>query len=356
MSTVDLFSPFQLGALRLPNRIVMAPMTRCRAIGTIPNDLMADYYRQRATAGLIISEATQISPMSIGYVNTPGIHSVEQVSGWQKITRAVHEANGRIFLQLWHVGRASHSAFLGGKLPVAPSALAIQGDVIYLPDGSKAPYETPRALEVSDIPGIVDEYRIGAQNALVAGFDGVEIHSANGYLIDQFLRDGSNHRTDEYGGSLANRVRFLREVTDAVIGVWGAERVGVRLSPTNGFQDMRDSDPFDTFGYVAEQLSSYGLAYLHTVEGQPESRQMTSILRQKFRGPLMVCGGFDKASANDVLHTGTADLVAFGKLFLANPDLPQRFQLEAPLNTPNSGLFYAPGRAGLTDYPVLEMA
>ncbi len=358
-TTADLFSPFRLGALTLPNRIVMAPMTRNRAgPGNVPHALNATYYAQRASAGLIISEATQVAPQGLGYPGTPGIHSAEQVAGWRLVTDAVHRAGGRIFLQLWHVGRISHPALQpDGALPVAPAAIAPAGQAWTL-DGMK-PYVTPRALDTAEIPKVVDQFRQGAANARAAGFDGVEIHGANGYLIDQFLRDKTNRRTDRYGGSAANRVRFLVEVTEAVVGEWGAERVGVRLSPTSPFNDMGDSHPGETFGTAARALGRFGLGYLHIVEPAAEDPVPTGerpdirFFRRLWRGALIGNKGYDRARAEAVLRDGTADLVAFATLFLANPDLPERFRRDAPLNAADRKTFYGGGAPGYIDYPLL---
>lgn len=356
----DLFTPLTLGATELRNRIVMAPLTRNRAgAGNAPRAINVEYYRQRASAGLIITEATQVSPQGVGYPGTPGIHSAEQVAGWKQVTQAVHEQGGRIYLQLWHVGRISHPSLQpAGRLPVAPSAIKPDGDA-FTAEGLQ-PFVTPRALEIEEIPGIVADYRTAAENALAAGFDGVEIHAANGYLLDQFLRDGSNHRTDAYGGSLENRVRLLLEVTDAVAGVWGADRVGVRLSPLNSFNSMYDSDPQGTFTYVAEQLSRYGLAYLHVVENTFESdaneaqRVDFTKLRKAFGGLYMANGGYGQESAEEALAQGRADFVAFGKPFIANPDLPARFRVNAALNEPDPTTFYGGDSRGYTDYPALD--
>lgn len=359
---INLFSPYKLGNLELQNRIVMAPLTRNRAgEGNVPGQLNVTYYTQRASAGLIISEATQISPQGLGYPATPGIHSPEQVAGWKLVTEAVHQHSGRIFLQLWHVGRISHPDLQpDGALPVAPSAIAPTGEVATY-DGKK-PYVTPRALETSEIPGIVEQYRKATENALEAGFDGVEIHGANGYLLDQFLRDGTNHRTDQYGGSVENRARLLLEVTEAVVAVAGAARVGVRLSPSGTFNDMSDSNPLATFGYAAEALNRFGLAYLHIVEVMEADlrhggiKVPTQILRTLFSGTLMVNGGYDLERGNAVLSSKKADLVSFGIPFIANPDLPQRFALNVPLNPPDFSTFYGGGVRGYIDYPFLAAA
>lgn len=359
--TANLFSPYQLGPLTLPNRIIMAPLTRNRAgEGNVPTQLNVSYYAQRASAGLIISEASQVSPQGQGYPLTPGIHSAEQIEGWKRVTKGVHEAGGRIFLQLWHVGRISHPSFQpNGELPVAPSAIKPKGEASTF-EGMK-PFVTPRALEMSEIPEIVEQFRQGAQNALEAGFDGVEIHAANGYLIDQFLRDGTNQRTDEYGGSLENRARFLLEITDAVTEVWGSGRVGVRLSPSGTFNDMSDSDPLAIFGYVTEELNAFDLAYLHIVEmNEADVRYgaipvMTSKLRSRYDGTLMVNGGYNKERGNAAIANGEAELVSFGKLFISNPDLPKRFELDAPLNEPDPSTFYGGDAKGYTDYLPLKM-
>lgn len=359
---VDLFTPVAVGPYRLRNRMVMAPLTRNRAgEGHAPTEMNAEYYAQRASAGLIITEATQVSPQGIGYPDTPGIHTPEQVEGWRLVTEAVHERSGRVFLQLWHVGRISHPVMQeGGALPVAPSAIAPEGE-IFTVEGMK-PFVAPRALETGEIRGIVEQYRAGAEKALAAGFDGVEIHAANGYLIDQFLEDGTNRRTDEYGGSVENRARFLLEVVEAAVSVWGADRVGVRISPGGTFNDMSDSDPARTFGYAAEALNRFGLAYLHVVEppkaemfkvdGRPASP--TSYLRPIFTGTIITAQGYDFESGTARLARGDADLVAFGRLFLANPDLPERFAKGAPLNEPDASTFYGGDERGYTDYPALE--
>ena len=353
-----LFSPVRLGPYLLPNRLVMAPMTRNRAgAGNVPQSMNALYYAQRASAGLIITEATQVSPQGVGYPDTPGIHQVKQVSGWRLVTEAVHRLGGHIFLQLWHVGRISHPSLQpGGALPVAPSAIRPNGDA-YTYEGLK-PFVTPRALETDEIAEVVAQYRHGAHLAMVAGFDGVEIHAANGYLPDQFLRDGTNRRTDRYGGSLENRARFLMEIVEAVTAVWGPQRVGVRISPINPFNDMYDSNPELTFGYVAERLGKLGLVYLHVVEadehGNTTGHQLNfRRLRDLFGGIYIVNGGFDYERATTTLARGDADLVSFGRLFLANPDLPERFAKRAPLNKPDHATFYGGQEPGYIDYPAL---
>jgi N-ethylmaleimide reductase len=362
MKNENLFSIFKLGDLHLPNRAVMAPMTRNRAAeGFVPTPLMATYYMQRASAGLIVTEASQVAPEGQGYPNTPGIYSAEQMDGWELVTDAVHKAGGRIFLQLWHVGRISHPLYQPeGALPVAPSAIAPKGKV-YTTEGLKE-YVTPRALDLGEIPGVVHQYRQAAINAKAAGFDGVEIHAANGYLIDQFLRDGTNQRTDIYGGSVENRVRFLLEITNAVISVWGKNRVGVRLSPSNTFNDMRDSDPVSTFGHAIKELNKLGIVYVHLIEGSIADirhggeKIPTEKFRPLFQQTLIVNNGYSYEKANDVIASGEADLVAFGVPFLANPDLLERFKTGAPLNNPDPKTFYGGTEKGYTDYPALAGA
>ncbi|HKQ61081.1 MAG TPA: alkene reductase [Candidatus Polarisedimenticolaceae bacterium] len=359
MTAGDLHAPHRLGSLELPNRIVMAPMTRNRAgDGNVPTALVARYYEQRASAGLIVTEATQVAPEGVGYPDTPGIHSAAQLEGWKQVTRAVHQAGGRIFLQLWHVGRISHPLFQpDGALPVAPSAIAPAGQS-YTPAGPK-PFVTPRALDIAEIPGIVEQFRRGAANALAAGFDGVELHGANGYLPDQFLRDGTNQRTDAYGGPVENRARFLLEIARAAIDVWGADRVGVRLSPSGTFNDMRDSDPLETFGYAVRELDRLGVVYVHLVEATEADVRHggkvvpTEALRARFRRSLIVNGGYDRERAEAVVRDGRADLVSFAKAFLSNPDLPQRLRVAASLNAPDPSTFYGGGEKGYTDYPTL---
>lgn len=359
MTSRDLHSPHTLGSLKLPNRVVMAPMTRNRAgTGNVPTDLVARYYEQRASAGLIVAEATQIAPEGVGYPNTPGIHSEAQVEGWKRVTRAVHDTGGRIFLQLWHVGRISHPLFQpGGALPVAPSAIAPAGQA-YTPEGPK-PFVTPRALAADEIPGIVAQFRQGAVHAVEAGFDGVELHGANGYLPDQFLRDGTNQRTDAYGGSVENRARFLLAIVRELVDVWGPDSVGVRLSPSGTFNDMRDSHPIETFGYVASELDRIGVVYVHVVEGTEADLKHggkivpTERLRSRFGRTLIVNGGYDRERAEATIREGRADLVSFAKAFLANPDLPHRLRTAAPLNAPDPGTFYGGDEKGYTDYPAL---
>jgi 2,4-dienoyl-CoA reductase-like NADH-dependent reductase (Old Yellow Enzyme family) len=346
-----LFDPIKIGALQLPNRIIMAPLTRCRADeGRVPNALMAEYYVQRASAGLILSEATSVTPMGVGYPDTPGIWSNDQVRGWANVTKAVHAAGGRIFLQLWHVGRISHSQYLNGELPVAPSAVTADGHVSLVRPITG--FETPRALETAEIGDIVEAYRTGAENAKAAGFDGVEIHGANGYLLDQFLQSSTNQRTDAYGGSLENRARLLLEVTDAVIEVWGADRVGLHISPRADLHDMGDENLAETFTYVAREMGKRGIAFICAREKEAGD-SLAATLREAFGGPYIVNERFDKASANAALANGTADAVAFGVPYIANPDLPERFKADAPLNEPRPELFYAKGAQGYIDYPRL---
>jgi 2,4-dienoyl-CoA reductase-like NADH-dependent reductase (Old Yellow Enzyme family) len=347
-----LFDPLQLGEMLLPNRILMAPLTRSRAgESRLPNDLMVKYYEQRASAGLIVTEATVVTPQGIGYADTPGIWSEGQVTGWQKVTDAVHRAGGRIFLQLWHVGRISHPMFLNGQAPVAPSAIAPKGNVSLV--RPQTPYVVPRALERNEIPGVIDAFTRGAQNAQKAGFDGVELHGANGYLIDQFLQDRTNHRTDDYGGAIENRARLLLEVVDRLIAVWGAGRVGVHLAPRGDAHDIGDSNPRATFGYVARELGKRGIAFICAREHAGEDR-IGPELKAAFGGVFVANEGFTQESAEKVLAAGEADAVAFGKLFISNPDLPKRFALHAPLNEWKSDLFYRGGAAGYVDYPSLE--
>jgi 2,4-dienoyl-CoA reductase-like NADH-dependent reductase (Old Yellow Enzyme family) len=349
-----LFDPLKVGDLDLPNRIIMSPLTRSRAgVSRIPNALMAEYYAQRATAGLILSEATVVSAIGIGYAGTPGIWSAEQVQGWKLTTRAVHEAGGRIFLQLWHVGRVSDPVFLNGALPVAPSAIAAQGNVSLV--RPPTPFVTPRALERDEIPGIVEAFRRGAANAQLAGFDGVELHGANGYLLDQFLQDGSNLRTDDYGGSLENRARLLLEATDAAISVWGAGRVGVHLAPRGDLFSMGDSDLPRTFEYVARRLGERKIAFLCAREYIAPDR-LGPRLKAAFAGTYIANEKFDYESATRVVSAGEADAVAFGRLFIANPDLPRRFLSQGPFNEFNTAELYTGGAPGYTDYPALTQS
>ncbi|MBL3588631.1 MAG: alkene reductase [gamma proteobacterium endosymbiont of Lamellibrachia anaximandri] len=356
MDNIDLFTPLTLGGLTLPNRIVMAPMTRNRAgEGNVPTALNAKYYIQRAAAGLIITEASQISPEAVGYPATPGIHSDEQVAEWRQVTDAVHTEGGRIFIQLWHVGRISHPSMLPGNIqPVAPSAIRPEGDAVTY-EGMQ-PFETPRALTIEEIPGLCADYAAAAQRARDAGFDGVEIHAANGYLLDEFLRDGTNTRTDTYGGTIENRMRLLDEVITAVSGVWPANRIGVRLSPENRFNDIRDSQPQATFNAVVDMLRGHQLAYLHVLEGDMLGGDRLvdyHELKRRFGGLYMANNGYTQAKAEQALQQGGADLVAFGKLFIANPDLPERFAQGARLNEPDPETFYGGDEKGYTDYPFL---
>jgi N-ethylmaleimide reductase len=350
-----LLSPVHIGPHSLPNRVLMAPMTRSRADAAgNPTSIMAEYYAQRASAGLIISEGVVISPRGKGYPNTPGIFTEEQAVGWTGIVDTVHAAGGRIFAQLWHVGRVSHPSLqLDGALPVAPSAIAAVGE-LYTPEGMKS-FVTPRALEIGEIAGIVEQFRQAAVQAKRAGFDGVELHGANGYLIDQFLRDGSNTRTDRYGGSLENRTRFLLEIVDAVSSVLGAERVGVRLSPLGSNQGMHDSAPESTFQYVAAALRPFGLAYLHVIEARIDGFDWPA-LRSAFGGPYVANGGYDRSSAAAAIMAGSADLVSFGTPFIANPDLVERFRSGAPLAPGDRATYYSGGAQGYTDYPTLELS
>jgi N-ethylmaleimide reductase len=354
----DLFSPVKLGDLELPNRIVMAPLTRNRAAaGNVPQAINVTYYAQRASAGLIISEATQVSPQGVGYPNTPGIYTRAQIDGWKRVTDAVHARGGHMFLQLWHVGRISHPSLQPDEaLPVAPSAVKPDGDA-FTYEGLQ-PFVTPRALEAAEIPGIVADYRQAALNAMQAGFDGVEIHAANGYLIDQFLRDGSNRRDDEYGGSIENRCRFLLQVTEAVTEAIGASRTGIRLSPVNPFNSMFDSDPQSLFNAVVQALNPFGLAYLHVVEGAIHSDSQlppfdVQAMRRLFEGVYMANGGYTRERALRAVSSGAADLVSFGELFIANPDLPERLKANAALNTPDPQTYYGGDEKGYTDYPTM---
>jgi len=349
----SLFDPLKVGALELPNRIVMAPLTRSRAAGEgrVPNALMTEYYVQRASAGLILSEATSVTPMGVGYADTPGIWSDEQVEGWKQVTEAVHQAGGRIFLQLWHVGRISDPRFLNGDQPVAPSAIKPAGHVSLVRPVKE--YETPRALDLEEIPGIVAAYRKGAENAKKAGFDGVEIHGANGYLLDQFLQDKTNQRNDAYGGSIENRARLMLEVTDACIEVWGADRVGIHLAPRRDAHDMGDSTPLETFGHVARELGKRGIAFICAREAVgPDS--LGPQLKDIFGGVYIANEKMSKESAEELLSSGKADAVAWGQWFIANPDLPARLKTGAPLNPARPDKFYAPGAEGYTDYPALQ--
>lgn len=362
-TNANLLSPFKLGDYELPNRMVMSPLTRSRAgVGLAPTEMNVTYYTQRASAALIITEATHVTPQGIGYPKTPGIGTAEQIAGWQKVTDSVHQAGGRIFSQLWHVGRISHPVMQeGGVLPIAPSAIAAEGELFT--GGGMEKFIAPRALETEEIPGIVEYFRAGAENAKTAGFDGIEIHGANGYLLDQFLEDGTNRRTDEYGGSIENRARLLLEVVEAATKIWDANKVGVRLSPAGTFNTMHDSNPAETFGYVAERLGKMGLAYLHVIESADkeaykangETVSATKHLGSLFGGTIITAQGYDYETGNAVIQRGDADLVAFGKLFIANPDLPLRFRTGAPLNEPDEPSFYGGDEHGYIDYPALEV-
>jgi len=362
MSHLKLLEPFKLGPYKLKNRLVMAPMTRNRAgEGNVPVNMNATYYQQRVSAGLIISEASQVSEQGVGYPKTPGIHTTEQVEGWKKVTEAVHDKGGIIFLQLWHVGRISHPDFHNGDLPVAPSAVKPEGQA-FTYEGLKD-FVTPRALEKNEIPGIIEDFKKGAENAKKAGFDGVEIHGANGYLIDQFLRDGTNKRSDEYGGSVTKRSRVALEIVDAVCEVWDSKQVGIRLSPSGVFNDMYDSNPTKLFNYLLGELSRKNLAYVHLVEPlfalegekfENVPRNVAEYYRPAYDGILIACGNLDKQKGEKLLRENIADLIAYARLYLANPDLPERFRLDAPLNEPDQDTFYGGDEQGYIDYPFLE--
>ena len=347
----SLLDPIQIGDIHLPNRVIMAPLTRLRGTSDhVPTQLMVEYYTQRASAGLIISEGIPVEPQGVGYANVPGIWSPQQVEAWKLVTKSVHKAGGRIFAQIWHVGRISDPRFLEGKLPVAPSAIRPAGHVSLVRPITE--YVTPHALEKSEIQGVVEAFRKGAENAKLAGFDGVEIHGANGYLLDQFLEDGSNRRTDEYGGSIESRARLMLEVADAVISVWGAKRVGMHLAPRGDSHDMHDSDPAATFGYVARELGRRGLAFLCAREYFAPDRLGPQLKRQ-FGGVYIANEKYTLALANQVIQAGEADAVAFGQLFIANADLPARFTGNIPLNLPDPTTFFTSGPHGYTDYPAL---
>jgi N-ethylmaleimide reductase len=356
---IDVLSPYRLDGLQLKNRMVMPALTRSRAgDGNVPSSMAATYYSQRAGAGLIITEATQAGPGGQGYIATPGIHSDEQVAAWRQVTDAVHAEGGVIFVQLWHVGRISHPDFRNGEPPVAPSAIAPRGVQTYTASGLQD-IPKPRALETGEIAGIVDEFRQAAKNAKAAGLDGVEVHGANGYLLDQFLEDGTNQRTDQYGGSVENRARLLFEVIEAVSEVWGRGLTGVRLSPGGTFNDMCDCHPEQTFGYVVRRMAPMGLAYLHLIEPAPPQGEHPTpdlsarFFRPMYPGTIIVAGGYTLERANAVLRAGVADLVAFGQSFLANPDLPERFRRNAPLNEPDRQTYYGGDAHGYIDYPSL---
>jgi 2,4-dienoyl-CoA reductase-like NADH-dependent reductase (Old Yellow Enzyme family) len=347
-----LFDPITIGALTLKNRVVMAPLTRARATneGRVPNTLMAEYYAQRASAGLILSEATSVTPQGVGYEHTPGIWSDEQVEGWKLVTAAVHAKGGKIFMQLWHVGRISDPSLLGGEAPVAPSAIAPKGHVSLL--RPVRPYVVPRALQTDEIAGVIAAYRKGAENAKKAGFDGVEIHGANGYLLDQFLQDSTNQRTDAYGGPIENRARLLLEVTDAAIDVWGADRVGMHLAPRRDSHDMGDSDPAGTFGYVARELGKRKIAFIFAREAIGED-SLGPLLKKAFGGVYIANEQFSIESAQEALNNGTADAIAWGKDFISNPDLPERLRTGAPLNPLRADVIYGLSAEGYTDYPAM---
>lgn len=347
----NLFDPLRVGDLNLPNRVVMAPLTRLRAGSTnMPNALMAEYYGQRASAGLLITEGVPVTPQGIGYAGVPGIWSKDQVEAWKQVTKAVHNKGGRIFMQIWHVGRISDPEHLNGELPVAPSAIAAAGHVSLL--RPERPYPTPRALTTEEVAGVVEAFRQGAQNAKDAGFDGVQIHGANGYLLDQFLQDGSNQRTDQYGGPIENRARLLLEVTDAVVSVFGAGRVGVHLAPRADSHGISDSDLPATFGYVAKALGERKIAFISTREHEAAD-SLGPALKAAFGGVYFANEKFDLATANAAIDAGKADAVMFGKAYIANPDLVERLRKNAPLNAPVPATFYAPGAEGYTDYPTL---
>jgi N-ethylmaleimide reductase len=358
-----LFTPFKVGALTLPNRLVMAPMTRSRAKnpGNVPTDSVVKYYEQRASAGLIITEGSQVSPQGVGYIDTPGIHSPEQVAGWKKVTDTVHAAGGRIFIQLWHVGAISHPFFHNGELPVAPSAVQPKDVKAFTANGMEE-IPTPRALSTEEVKATVEDFRKAAENAKAAGFDGVEIHGANGYLIDQFIQDGTNQRTDEYGGSVENRARFALEVVKAAVDVLGADRVGIRLAPTGNMGGINDSDRLGTFSYVTEQLNKFGLAYLHVIEALPGhpmaakggQQPVGPALHKIFEGPFILNGGYTQETAEHALENKEGDLVAFGVPYIANPDLVERYQQGTALNAPDQATFYGGDDHGYIDYPSLQ--
>ncbi len=353
----DLFTPLRLGALELPNRILMAPLTRARAGDDhIPNALMAEYYSQRASAGLIIAEATMAMEGNSAFWMEPGIYSDAQIEGWKLTTDAVHAAGGKIFLQIWHGGRACHPLLNDGAQPVAPSELKIENDEVHTPEGKK-PYVMPRALTDEEIPGIIAGFKKAAENAKAAGFDGVEVHGANGYLLDEFLRDGSNKRTGLYGGPIENRARLLLEVIEAVSGVFGSDRVGVRISPVNSYNSMIDSDPVALSTWLAKRLNECDLAYLHVMRGdffQQQKEDILTPIREHYRGTIVANMGYTKEEGEAAIKEGKIDAVAFGTSFLANPDLPARFKAGADLNEPDPSTFYSPGPRGYTDYPTMD--
>ncbi|MGB0774917.1 MAG: alkene reductase [Akkermansiaceae bacterium] len=350
MSNSNLLDPIKVGAWQLPNRIIMAPLTRCRSSeGRVPNAMMAEYYAQRASAGLILSEATSVCPMGVGYPDTPGIWSDDQVQGWKLVTDAVHEKGGRIILQLWHVGRISDPYYLDGELAVAPSAIAPDGYVSLVRPKKK--FETPRALETAEIPDVVEAYRRGAANAKLAGFDGVEVHGANGYLLDQFLQTSTNKRTDEYGGPVENRARLMLDVVDACIDVWGADRVGLHLAP--GCDGMGDEDPAATFGYVARETGRRGIAFLFAREANDEAK-LGPMMKKEFGGVFIANQALSKEDGEQIIEAEEADAISWGKLYIANPDLVERFAADTELNEPNADTFYGDGPEGYTDYPFMK--
>jgi N-ethylmaleimide reductase len=356
----SLFENFTLGSLSLPNRVIMSPMTRTRATeDDVATDLIRDYYVQRASAGLIITECTQVSDQAHGIIRAPGIHRPDQVEAWKKVTDAVHKAGGRIYLQIWHCGRVAHPEMRGGEAPVGPSPVPATGD-FFLPRG-RVEFPVPRELRLDEIPAIIESFAQATRNAREAGFDGVELHGANGYLQDQFLQDGSNKRTDAYGGSIENRAKLLLETTQAIIAAWSAERVGVRLSPSSSLYGMHDSDSLTTFSYAVKELDKLNIGYLHLCEpnakamesGNVQIKEVAKTFRPMTTVPIIINGGFDKVKANAVLSAGNADLVSFGVLYIANPDVVERFRLDAQLNKPDPTTFYGIGPKGFTDYPFL---
>ncbi|HEY0941476.1 MAG TPA: alkene reductase [Steroidobacter sp.] len=354
---MKLLSPYSFAGLELPNRMVMPAMTRSRALsGNIPGPLTVEYYTQRASAGLIVTEGSPVSPQAVGYVRTPGIYSEEQVNGWRAVVDAVHRAGGRIMLQLWHVGRASHPEFQGGELPVGPSAIAPEGNV-YTSKGFQ-PIPTPRALRIEEMAGIVEQFRQAAAHAKAAGFDGVQLHGGNGYLLDQFVRDGSNKRTDAYGGSVEHRIRLPLEIAAAVIEEWGAERVGYKITPWSSMLSAFDSDPVSTFTCLVEALDALGIGFLEVVEREvgrpPGIAPIAPLIRRKFQRSLILGGGYDAQRAERTLQAGEADLIAFGAAYIANPDLPERFERQLPLNAPDTSTFYSGDARGYVDYPRLD--
>lgn len=357
MNYPNLFKPLEVGAIEMPNRVLMAPLTRVRADEEhVPTPLMAEHYAQRASGGLLIAEATAVAEGASAFGTEPGIYSEAQVEGWKKVTDAVHEKGGRIFLQIWHGGRACHPALNEGRVPVAPSAIAITNDEVHTPEGKQA-YTVPRALEDEEIPGIVEAFRSAAVNAKAAGFDGVEVHGANGYLLDEFLRDGANKRTGPYGGSIENRSRLLLEVIDAVADVWGSDRVGLRVSPLNSFNSMIDSDPVGLFTYLAGELNQRNLAYLHVMRSDFLGEQEGDVLgpiREAYEGVLVANMGYSAEEAEAGIAAKEIDAVAFGTSYLANPDLPERFAAKASLNQPDPATFYSTGPEGYTDYPTMD--